>query len=448
MEHNKSQSGVDAFFERIGMPRQLAFGFLGLLFFMVGDGVESGYISPYLAENGAGTEHRAAIVITVYGVFVTLGSFLSGALSETWGPRRVMWTGLIIWAIFEMLFLAVALGTKNYVLMLVFYGFRGIAYPLFAYGFLVWVLGAAPARRLGSAVGWFYFGFTGGLPTLGSLLASGTAPIIGEYATLWLSMGIVASGGLVALIGLRGVHGGDRLAPPEETTGQSIVKSVSIAFKNYRIAVGCFIRIVNTAPQFGFLVFLPTVFADDLGFGIAGWLRLVFIIGASNVFANLLFGIVSDVIGWHRTLRIFGCLGCAVSAAAFYFLPHAVPHYWVAALCAGFYGVTLAAFTPISVLMSLMSPESKGNAIAVLNLGAGAAVLVGPLIVTLFLGPIGPGGVTIIFSALYVVAAACVHILKLPPESQEVLEKGLALDDIDLETHHAVDHHTQPTPER
>ena len=28
---------------------------------------------------------------------VTLGSWLSGALSETWGPRRVMWIGLGIW---------------------------------------------------------------------------------------------------------------------------------------------------------------------------------------------------------------------------------------------------------------------------------------------------------------------------------------------------------------
>lgn len=126
---------------------------------------------------------------------------------------------------------------------------------------------------------------------------------------------------LLALIGLRGVSGGDRLAPHSTTTGQSLVASIAIAFQNPRVGLGCVIRIINTAPQFGFLVFLPTIFSDDLGFGTSGWLRLVFIVGASNIFANLIFGIVSDKIGWHRTLRIFGCLGCAVSSLLLYFLP-------------------------------------------------------------------------------------------------------------------------------
>jgi len=353
----------------------------------------------------------------------------------------VMWLGMSIWVVFEVLFLTAALGTHNYLLMLLCYGGRGLGYPLFAYGFLVWVLAASPARRLGSAVGWFYFAFTGGLPTLGSLLASGSQPLVGEYTTLWLSLGVVIAGGLLALTGLRGVPGGTRLAAPSTTTGQSLVASIAIAFQNPRVGVGCIIRIINTAPQFGFLVFLPTIFADDLGFGTSGWLRLVFIVGASNIFANLLFGIVSDSIGWHRTLRVFGCLGSAVSSLLLYFGPQAVPQYWVAAVSAALFGITLAGFTPISVLMSLIAPEQKGNAIAVLNLGAGAATFVGPLIVAVFLELIGAGGVTIIFAGLYVAAALCVHLLKLPPESEEVVAKGLTLNDIDAETHHVVEHH-------
>ncbi|NKF32171.1 MFS transporter, partial [Pseudomonas sp. BGM005] len=117
--------------------------------------------------------------ISVYGLMVTLGSWLSGALSDVWGPRRVMVIGLVLWVVLQVLFLGVALPTENFTLMLIVYGLRGIAYPFFAYGFLVWVLGASPAHRLGSAVGWFYFAFTGGLPTLGSLVASGTQPLIG-----------------------------------------------------------------------------------------------------------------------------------------------------------------------------------------------------------------------------------------------------------------------------
>jgi polyol permease family len=386
---------------------------------MVGDGVESGYIAPFLASNGAGTETTAAVIITAYGLIVTLGSWLAGALSDVLGPRRVMLFGLAIWAVFEVLFLAVAVPSQNFTLILLTYGIRGFGYPLFAYGFLVWILAGSPANRLGSAVGWFYFAFTGGLPTLGSLLASGTEPIIGEYLTLWVSLVTVVAGGVICLVGIRNAKGGGRLAAPGVTARQSIINSVSIAVKIPRVGLGCLIRVVNTAPQFGFLVFLPTVFGTQLGFGTAGWLQLIFTMGFANIFANLFFGVLSDKLGWHRTLRWFGCIGSAVSSLCFYFIPQMTgSHYWVAAVCAAFYGVTLAGFTPISVLMSLMAPGQKGNAVALLNLGAGAATFVGPLIVAVFLGLIGPGGVTIIFAALYVAAGVAVRWLRIPEEAE------------------------------
>lgn len=408
-----------ALLDRLGLPRPLIWGFVGLLLFMVGDGVESGYIAPFLASNGAGNETHAAIIITAYGLIVTLGSWLAGALSDIWGPRRVMLLGLAIWVVFEVLFLAIAVPSQNYSLILITYAIRGFGYPLFAYGFLVWILAGSPANRLGSAVGWFYFAFTGGLPTLGSLMASGTEPIIGEYMTLWVSLLMVIAGGVVCLVGIRKARGGDRLAAPGVTARQSIISSVSIAVRVPRVGLGALIRVVNTAPQFGFLVFLPTVFATDLGFGTAGWLQLIFTMGFANIFANLFFGILSDRLGWHRTLRWFGCIGSAISCLCFYFVPQmAGSQYWVAVACAAFYGVTLAGFTPISVLMSLMAPGQKGNAVALLNLGAGAATFVGPLIVAVFLGLIGPGGVTIIFAALYVAAGVAVRWLRVPETTE------------------------------
>lgn len=414
-----------ALLDRLGLPRPLAWGFVGLLLFMVGDGVESGYIAPFLASNGAGTETSAAVIITAYGLIVTLGSWLAGALSDIWGPRRVMLLGLTIWAVFEVLFLAVAVPSQNFTLILTTYAIRGFGYPLFAYGFLVWILAGSPAHRLGSAVGWFYFAFTGGLPTLGSLLASGSEPIIGEYMTLWVSLAVVLAGGAVCLVGIRKAEGGERIAAPGITARQSIISSVSIAVKVPRVGLGALIRVVNTAPQFGFLVFLPTVFATDLGFGTAGWLQLIFTMGFANIFANLFFGVLSDRLGWHRTLRWFGCIGSAVSSLCFYFVPQlAGSQYWVAVACAAFYGVTLAGFTPISVLMSLMAPGQKGNAVALLNLGAGAATFVGPLIVAVFLGLIGPGGVTIIFAALYVAAGVAVRWLRVPEAAEA--DKGAA----------------------
>ena len=53
--------------DRLGIPSVLAWGFVGVLLFMIGDGVESGYLSPYLVSRGL-SEGAVASVFTVYGV--------------------------------------------------------------------------------------------------------------------------------------------------------------------------------------------------------------------------------------------------------------------------------------------------------------------------------------------------------------------------------------------
>lgn len=194
---------------RLGIPPTLAWGYLGLLLFMIGDGVESGYLSPYLVDQHL-SESRVALLFTVYGIAAGIAAWLSGVLSDLWGPRRVMWAGLGIWGVFQVLFLTAAIPLTSYPLMMLSYGLRGLGYPLFAYGFLVWIAKVAPRVRLGTAMGWFWFAFTGGLPTLGSLVASGLIPQIGAYATLWASLVLVAAGGLIALLLVRDEHGGKR----------------------------------------------------------------------------------------------------------------------------------------------------------------------------------------------------------------------------------------------
>lgn len=218
--------------DRLGIPRPLVLGYLGVLLFMVGDGVESGFIAPYMAGHGAGTEVHASYVITAYGVTVMLASWLSGALSDLWGPRRVMQLGLAVWVVFDVLFLVLALGPGNYPLMLVFYGLRGFGYPLFAFGFLVWITATAPAARMGTAVGWFYVAFTGGLPTLGSLVASGLIPHIGAYATLWAALVLVAAGGLIALLLVRDDRGGKRPRGEGDGPLTTLIGSVTILWRN------------------------------------------------------------------------------------------------------------------------------------------------------------------------------------------------------------------------
>jgi polyol permease family len=404
------------FIDRLGMYPPLFLGYVGLLLFMIGDGVEAGFLSPYLVGKGFSQED-VGLVFTAYGLTAAVAAWLSGALSDLWGPRQVMAIGLGVWIVFEVAFLLLGVAPSNYPLILATYALRGFGYPLFAFGFLVWITAATPRYRLGTAVGWFWFAFTGGLPTLGSLVARGLIPIVGHYQTLWCSLGLVVLGGLVALIGLREPTGMSRLAPPGENPVLTLLLSVSIAWRKPKTAVGCIVRVINTAPQFGFFVFLPGYFMTTVGFTEAQWLQLLSAMFLSNIIWNLLFGVIGDRFGWRRTVALCGGVGSAVTTLLLYYTPAALgPNYPLALLAAALYGATLAGYVPLSALMPSLAPEHKGAAMSLLNLGAGASVWVGPAIVTLFLAPLGVAGVMWIYAVLYLVSAVLTMFLTLPPE--------------------------------
>ncbi|MGW0735611.1 hypothetical protein [Streptomyces sp. NPDC002851] len=77
-------------------------------------------------------------------------------------------------------------------------------------------MASAPKRQIGTALGWFWFSFTLGLPTPGSLLAASLIPAIGAYPTLWLSLGLILVGSAIALTLLRDRAGFQGLLPPEQ----------------------------------------------------------------------------------------------------------------------------------------------------------------------------------------------------------------------------------------
>jgi hypothetical protein len=42
----------ESLIDKAGIPRHIAWGYLGILIFMMGDGMEQGWLSPYLIERG------------------------------------------------------------------------------------------------------------------------------------------------------------------------------------------------------------------------------------------------------------------------------------------------------------------------------------------------------------------------------------------------------------
>ncbi len=413
----QTASSGNRFLDRLGIPSVLAWGFLGLLLFMIGDGVESGYLAPYLVERGL-TDRAVASVFTMYGAAAALAGWLSGTLSEVWGPRRVITLGFVLWIGFEVLFLTVGLRHANLAAVLITYGLRGLGYPLFAFGFLVWITVVAPEGKLGSAMGWFWFAFTGGLPTLGSVLARFAIPRLGAYGTFWLATGLVLLGGVTLLAGVREKTGSRRLVTARAAPVRALLDSIALAWRKPKTGIACLVRVINTAPEFGFFVFLPAFFEHVVGFSQARWLTLLSSIFLSNIIWNLLFGLIGDRFGWRRTVALFGGFGCTLTTLALYYVP-LMHHSFPATLIVGvLYGATLAAYVPLSALMPSLAPAHKGEALSLLSLGAGASVWTGPALVGLLLQPLGVVGLMWTFAGLYFVSGLMALSLTLPASAE------------------------------
>lgn len=391
--------------DRVAIPRPLLWGYVGLLFFMVGDGVESNYLSPYLSEHGF-TESQAATIIAVYGIAVAIASWFSGTLSALWGPKRVMMLGGIVWAVFQVFFLAVALPSQSYALTMISYGLRGFGFPLFAFSFLIWIMAVANQDRVSTSVGWFWFAFTGGLPTLGSLFASGAIPLVGQYATFWLSLGLVLTGACIIAFAVHERTGLEPMVPPETTFGAQMLSGIDILWRRPKVAVAGVVRIINTAPQYGLFVILPLFFTKTVGLSLPQYLLLVSCMYAANLPAGLFFGALGDRIGWRRTVTIFGTFGCAVATLILYYVPLAVgDNFAVAVTCAMLWGFMLSGYTPLPpLLLSMGKEEERGSAFAIYCLAAGLATFVGPALVAVFQSPFGAQGVVWSFTGLYLLS--------------------------------------------
>jgi MFS family permease len=88
------------------------------------------------------------------------------------------------------------------------------------------------------------------------------------------------------------------------------------------------------------------------------------------------------------------------------------------------WGAFLAGYVPLSALVPSLVKKDKGAAMAILNLGAGLPVFVGPAIVGLFIGSLGEAGVIWILAILYVVSAVLTRFITLPDNAKTLSHEG------------------------
>ncbi|MFC0225214.1 MFS transporter [Serratia aquatilis] len=397
---------------RIGLSPKLMLGYAGVLVFMMGEGLEQGWLSPYLIGKGL-TIQESALLFSVYGFAAAISAWFSGVLAEIFTARRVMLAGLLLFLLGSVCFLAWGLPSNNLAVMIPTYALRGLGYPLFAYGFLVWVAYEAPPERLGSAVGIFWFVYSGGLSVLGVLYSSVMLPYLGEIQTLWSALIFVVLGAMIALM-LNRTPGQAEVGNKDKATLSYVLKGITIAFENPKIGLGGIVRTINTSAAYGFVVFMP-MYMMDMGFSRTDWLQMYAALWTVNIIFNLIFGVISDGLGWRNVVMWFGCVGCAITTLMFYYAPYFFgPNYLLTVTAAGLFGACLAAFVPLSAIMPTLAPENKGAAMSVLNLGAGLSTFVGPAVVGLFIGSLGSSGVIWIFTGMYLFSGVLMKFVTLP----------------------------------
>lgn len=398
-----------------GIARPIAWGFVAVTLFMVGDGIEAGFLSPYLDRLGF-SETDVALLWSVYGIVVAVAAWLSGALAEAWGPKRVMMLGFAIWFVFEIVFLTLGVMQQNFTVMLVAFGIRGLGYPMFSYGFLVWVTMDTPEKVMGRAVGWYWFFSTLGLGVISSYFAGAVIESIGELATLWTSLVFITIGGLMVAFLLKNPVRG-RVTLGESIRG--VVGSVTIIGTKPKVGVGGAVRLINTLSFYAFVVFLSTYMVRDIGFSQSEWQVIWGTMLAANVAANLIAGYLSDWIGRINVIAWAGGIGCFATVLGLFYIPTALgPVFGLTLAVAILYGLALGMFVPLSAVVPLLAPRNKAAAVAILNLGAGLSQFAGPVIAAL-VTPIGIQATVWIIAVLYLVGFGLTFLLRQSPAEQE-----------------------------
>uniref|UniRef100_F4C6H9 Major facilitator superfamily MFS_1 n=2 Tax=Sphingobacteriaceae TaxID=84566 RepID=F4C6H9_SPHS2 len=413
---------------KVGLPKTLTWGYLGILIFMMGDGVEQGWLSPYLLSHNMHIEQSAAL-FTVYGVTIAISSWLSGVLAETFGPRKSMLAGLLLYIIGTVGFVGFGMANLNYPIMLITYAIRGFGYPLFAYSFLVWITYKTPKAMLGRAVGWFWFVFTGGLNVLGAYYSSWAIEKLGYQNTLWSSIFWVALGALFALVFNK--ESFNTHQPQGQTTSkkEELLKGFTIIKAEPKVLLGGIVRIINTTAQFAFPVFLP-IYMAQFNISTKEWLQIWGTIFTANIAFNLIFGFVGDRLGWRNTIIWFGGIGCGLTTLLIFYIP-AWTHgsYWAVMLAGVLWGALLAGYVPLSALVPSLVEKDKGAAMAILNLGAGLPVFVGPALVGLFISTIGNAGIIWILAILYFISALLTLFITLPKNKTQIETRKLYVNE-------------------
>lgn len=401
----------------MGMPVSLFWGYIAIALFMTGDGLEQNFLSKFIVSLDF-PEKKVGLIFAAYGLTAAISSWLSGILAETFGAKKIMMVGAVMWVVLHTGFMLFGIIPHNYAMMLLFYGLRGFSYPLFFYAFFYWVVKESPDNQLASAVGWIWSMFTIGFGIFGYFLPLYTIHYLGEENTLWLSIGWVIAGALIAFFFLKAPMARDKKVLTFTEKVANMGTDLLLVFHNRDLAIALVIRAICNFSLFGIIVFLmPIFYTSPHGghFTDEQWRIISVCIYPLQPFTNVLWGIIGDRIGWLKQMRWAGFVGCGTATILLYYIPILSPgNMLLCILGILFYAITITAFVPMGAIFPMLTPNHKGAAISIQNLGGGLSNFGGPALVSLllFIG-LGYQSIFVFFGLLYYIAAIMTYFIRL-----------------------------------
>ncbi|MGN8809239.1 RbtT/DalT/CsbX family MFS transporter [Absicoccus porci] len=402
---------MDIFFEKLGMPKILFWGYVGLIFFMLGSTIECTWFSATLIDLGYGVNFVSTI-FSFYGLLVAIVSWISGALVNRFSIRKVMNLSVLFFFV-SLILLLTCLHLHMQVGIAIAYGLRGAAYPLFAYSFLIWITLRTRKEQLGRATSWFWFCFNLGMNII--------APVFSSYILKYISFEFVLLiGAILVIVGtyFTLIRNRDIIEKQKSNVSfkQELMKGLILLGKKPRVCIGMLVKIINNIGSFGFVIMMPILLIAR-GYTLVQWTTIWAMTYISNCIATIIFGHLGDYFGWRKILVWFSgtltAFSCIMIALVIYQYPG---NYILLLLSFLLFSIGVAAYAPLSALLPAMIPENKVEAVSILNLGSGLSNFVGPLLVTLLFKQTSGFVVLIVFACLYAASSILSVLLKTPEE--------------------------------
>lgn len=395
---------------KTGIAEELFWGYVGLIFFMLGATIETSWFSSYLTTIGFQVK-VVSLLFSFYGIFVAFFSWITSFLVNRFSIKKVMIVSLLL-ALFSTGILLFGLTTKQVWLIFLGYMLRGTVYPLFAYSFLVAVTIQTPAKKLGRGTSWFWLCFNLGMTIIGPVFATRLLKLFDPFFVFIAGAGLIFIGGVitVARCEIR------RTKDTPATVWTEMKEGIQILFQFPRLSIGLLVKGINNIGQFGFVIMMP-IFLLQHQFTLVQWTSAWAICYVVNSFAGIFFGSLGDKYGWRKIVTLFSGTITGLSCLLLIIVINYFPGNFILLLLAFIvFAIGIAAFTPLSALIPSMVPDNKVAAVSVLNLGSGLSNFFGPILVTLLFQQYGGNFTLIVFAVLYFAGSLLSTQLKTPAD--------------------------------